>query len=137
MGKINGQNKGKNRARGIDHSENLKVGMFKPGQSGNPKGRPRGARDYITVFREAITKLADQNGATLSEFEEKLLQVGFRKALSGDARFYQDVLDRSYGKAVQRTEITGLDGKDLFDGEQDEKAKKAIDEFTKRNPGKG
>jgi hypothetical protein len=30
--------------------------QFKPGQSGNPKGRPRGAKGEDTIFREVISR---------------------------------------------------------------------------------
>ena len=30
--------------------------QFKPGQSGNPRGRPRGQRNFRTVVKEALKK---------------------------------------------------------------------------------
>jgi hypothetical protein len=32
---------------------------FKPGQSGNPKGRPKGSRNFKTIFMEASKAVAE------------------------------------------------------------------------------
>ena len=30
--------------------------QFKPGQSGNPRGRPKGSKNFATIFAEALKK---------------------------------------------------------------------------------
>lgn len=100
------KNSGKN--KGI---ENLKP--WKEGQSGNPNGRPKGQRDYVTIYREALIKLATLNDKTEEEIENEILSNALLSARKGDYRFYKDILDRLYGTPVSRTEHTGKDGGDL------------------------
>ena len=43
-------------------------GSWKPGQSGNPKGRPRGSKDAITkAFLDTITADFEEHGAAVVE----------------------------------------------------------------------
>ena len=100
------KNSGKN--TGI---ENLKP--WKPGESGNPAGRPKGQRDYATIYREALIKLATLNNKTEEEIENEILSNALLSARKGDYRFYKDILDRLYGTPVSRTELTGKGGSDL------------------------
>jgi len=62
---------------------------FKPGQSGNPKGRPKGVRNFETDVQatlEAPVKVTrDGKPRKLSTQEAALLRLR-EKALSGDAR---------------------------------------------------
>ena len=85
---------------------------FKPGQSGNPKGRPVGSRNYETIYWEAMKKIAESQDKTPEEIEDILIQSGLKNALKGDYRFYQDALDRRHGKPKQSVGIegTGEDG---------------------------
>ncbi len=49
---------------GVGYKRPPKTGQFKPGQSGNPRGRPKGASlksDLASEMREQIT-LRDENG---------------------------------------------------------------------------
>lgn len=62
---------------------------FKPGQSGNPKGRPKGRKNLATIMKEILARpvLVKQNGqehrVTFSEaFVHKLMA----RALEGNAR---------------------------------------------------
>lgn len=90
--------------------DNLKP--FKKGQSGNPNGRPKGQRNYATIYREALIKLADLNDKTPEALEEEMLSKAILSARKGDYRFYKDLLDRLYGKAVQSIDHTTA-GKEL------------------------
>ena len=100
------KNSGKN--TGI---ENLKP--WKPGESGNPAGRPKGQRDYATIYREALIKLATLNNKTEEEIENEILSNALLSARKGDYRFYKDLIDRLYGTPVSRTELTGKGGSEL------------------------
>jgi hypothetical protein len=57
---------------------------FKPGQSGNPAGRPRGARHRVTLAIEAL----------LEGQHEALTQAAIAKALEGDMTAMRLCLDR-------------------------------------------
>ena len=94
-----------NRVRGLK--------PFKKGESGNPNGRPKGQRDYATIYREALIKLATLNDKTEEEIENEILSNALLSARKGDFRFYKDILDRLYGTPVSRTELTGKGGSDL------------------------
>ena len=73
-------------------------------------GRPKGQRNYATIYRAALIKIADANNKTAEEIEEMMEQAGLKKALAGDFAFQKDIKDRLHGKAMQRTELTGKDG---------------------------
>lgn len=78
--------------------ENLKP--FKKGESGNPKGRPP-----MPDLKEALTKLLneEQNGQTALQ---AILKALFKKALAGDVRAAQELLDRGFGKSQQLIDVT-------------------------------
>ena len=62
---------------------------FKPGQSGNPKGRPKGAKGLNTIVRETLGgKLAVRTSEGTRKISkiEAVLQKTLEKALKGDAR---------------------------------------------------
>jgi hypothetical protein len=80
---------------------------FKPGQSGNPKGRPR----KLPQLNDLIdTVLGDEvNGLTAAEaILKKLRQL----AVSGNLKAAEMLLDRAYGKPKQVTDIT-TDGQSI------------------------
>jgi predicted outer membrane protein len=74
---------------------------FKKGESGNPNGRPKGQRNFATIYREAIEKIAASKNMTAEDFEIQLAEQALRKAFNGDTRFYTDTMDRVHGKAQQ------------------------------------
>lgn len=57
---------------------------FQPGQSGNPNGRPKGARNHATVLAEALLD------GEVEEITRKLID----KALEGDSAALRLCLDR-------------------------------------------
>ena len=75
---------------------------FEKGQSGNPKGRPKGARNRLAV---TVDKLM-QADAT------KIVEVALDKAKSGDAAFVRMVLDRIIPPVKDRPVTFDLPGID-------------------------
>lgn len=65
---------------------------FKKGQSGNPNGRPR----KLPILDKL---LADVFG---DDEMEKILKAVYARALKGDTRAAEIILDRGYGKARER-----------------------------------
>lgn len=125
---------GKDKVKSTDKKTDIRLqnlrAPWKKGQSGNPKGHPKGQRNFATIYKEAITQLAKKKGVSVDSLEEMILQVGIAKAMGGDYRFYQDLQDRLNGKPVQRNELTGADGKDLIpDKEAISTADSIIDKF--------
>lgn len=78
--------------------------------SPNPNGRPKGQRNYLTIYREALRKIGETKGMTPEEVEEEMERVGLDKALNGDFAFQRDIKDRVHGKPSQPHELTGKDG---------------------------
>jgi hypothetical protein len=86
---------------------------FKPGQSGNPNGRPKGKRNRSTILKE----LLDMNDQEL-----KMHQAQIEKAIElKDTNAYKAVLDSAYGAPVQQIDnditIKEFDVSKLYNGE--------------------
>ena len=104
---------------------------FKPGESGNVNGRPKGQRDYATIYREALIKLGNSLNKTPDDLELELLQTGLLNAKKGDYRFYKDVLDRVHGTPVNTTKVdhTSLGEKLTSSIDVEDIAKKVAEEI--------
>lgn len=74
-------------------SQNLTktTGKFIKGQSGNPGGRPKGAKNKTTLLREAMQ---DKTDRMLSRAAGDVLQVVIRAAKKGDMAAAKMLLDR-------------------------------------------
>ena len=111
-------NKGKNKG----HANLIPV---KKGEVRNPNGRPKGQRDYATIYKEALIILADKNSTTPEALEAEMVANGALLARKGDYRFYKDVLDRIHGQAVQKIEANV----DFQNEEAIQKANKLIKDY--------
>ena len=81
------------------NEQNLKP--FKKGQSGNPKGRPK-KPDIDQYLIDALND--ERNGITAIE---AIIKTLIAKAVKGDVRAAQELLDRLYGKSNQRVTHAG------------------------------
>jgi hypothetical protein len=106
-------------------AEQLKPYQFKKGQSGNPNGRPKGSKDFDTLFEEALKRIADKNNTDPDKFDIDIVAKGLEMARKGDYRFWKDLLDRRFGKPKESIDHTS-DGKQISNinwiitnGEQD------------------
>ena len=75
-------------------------------KTGGP-GRPPGQRNYATIYREALLKIAEANDKTPEEIENMLEEVGLRQGLKGNFQFWKDVRDRIHGQAKGSVEVSG------------------------------
>lgn len=84
----------------MPNPENVLPHRFPKGKSGNPRGRPR-----IPDLRETLAKvLADEkDGMTALEATLRALRA---KAIRGDVRAAEVLLDRAFGKAGQTVDVT-------------------------------
>lgn len=71
--------------------------LFKPGQSGNPKGRPRGSKNFDTLFKKAIRKIAKEKKLPVKDPEVEMVVRAVIEALEGNYSFFKDLMDRRYG----------------------------------------
>jgi hypothetical protein len=88
--------------------EDLKPIPWKPGQSGNPNGRPKSK-----PITDAIKALLDKDdGKALNA----IAAVAVREALGGNYRYTKEILDRVEGKALEMLDVT-TDGQSLNEHE--------------------
>ena len=77
--------------------------QFQPGQSGNPNGRPKGARNFRTDLRKELSELLSirEEGREISISKQRaLIKRLVASAVSGDARAIATVLSfcaRTFG----------------------------------------
>jgi hypothetical protein len=106
------------RSKDVGYCSPPKGPRFKPGQSGNPKGRPRGSLNLTTALAgelgERIT--VRENGRSLRVSKQlALLKTLIAKALHGDIKAIGTVLTlsaRLFGDADERDE-TPVDREEL------------------------
>lgn len=89
---------------------------FKPGQSGNSAGRPKGIPNTKTRMRrllELTEKIKNPVTGELEEFTimEQLDMQLIAKARMGNLRAYKEIVDRIEGKATQAVDMTSGRGK--------------------------
>lgn len=80
---------------------------WKPGQSGNPNGRPR----KIPALDSLLSKIPE------SDFQ-KVIDALVAKAKKGDVRATEVLLDRSYGKAKQELKVENSQKQVIVIGDQ-------------------
>ena len=87
---------------------------YEKGQSGNPKGRPKGSKNRSTVAKRWLQVEQDLKNPLTSEIEtmsqEELMTLALiKKAREGDTQAYQKLLDSAYGAPVQQVEQTNIE----------------------------
>lgn len=104
--------------------ENLKP--YKKGESGNPNGRPLGARNVSTVLKELLEEIAPDSIKNLSQIKDflKKKKVTNADAIAGnllhkaivekDLSAIKEIIDRTEGKAMQGVELSGKDGGEIL-----------------------
>jgi len=102
--KSSAENSGKNSgARKRGRVENLTPHNFKPGQSGNPGGRPKKTL-LSDASREWLEQIDPKTGKTNAQLAAEM--VG-KKLLEGSAEHYRSMGDRTEGKPPQAITIGG------------------------------
>ena len=98
--------------------------QFKPGQSGNPKGRPKKAFCIPDILR----KISNEEGAGQASKLETIMRVVYRKAAEGDLQACSFIADRMEGKARQFIDMstTNIEA-DPFDGLTTEELREYIE----------
>lgn len=81
-------------------------GTVKKGTVLNPNGRPIGAKNFDTLFKEALKRISDANSKDPDEFDIEIVAKGLESARKGDFRFWKDLLDRRFGKSKESIDHT-------------------------------
>jgi hypothetical protein len=106
-----------------------KAGQFVTGQSGNPKGRPRGSQNVASAFlkiaRERVRVTINGHIRTITKLEAIMLQL-VNKAMAGDVRAAKDVL--TLHTLLERTEESKAQG----EATHDERDEEVLDRLFKR-----
>jgi hypothetical protein len=102
-------------------------GKLLPGQpSLNPKGRPKGSKNFTTKVREALAKIADGKSTTR---EEELIISIINKATGGDSSMAKLIWEQLDGKPVQKNIIANEEGETFKMDVHDEKAVEVVKKF--------
>ena len=94
--------------------------QFKPGQSGNPKGRPKGAKNEATILHEIMIRKVGIQEAGRTRKISVLAAILLRfaeNALKGDAKAATFLLNR-YGRDerdIPHTDGLSQDDRELLD----------------------
>ena len=87
---------------------------FEKGESGNPNGRPKGAKNRSTIAKywlEVNQKLKNpltNQEETMSQ-EDLMTLALIKKAREGDVNAYKALMDSGYGAPVQQIEQTNIE----------------------------
>jgi len=87
-------------------AKDIEKHKFKKGQTGNPNGRPKKLPELSKLMADILGD--EKNGLTTAE---RILKAIEAKALRGDIKAAEMLLDRGYGKPkqTQETNITSSD----------------------------
>ena len=94
----------------MSNKQNIKKHEFKKGQSGNPKGRPKGSKNRSTIARRWLEATRKGKNPLTGEDEiltqEDIITLALiRKAMEGDVAAYKALLDSGYGTAKDTVDI--------------------------------
>lgn len=73
----------------VGYGKPPKTSQFKPGQSGNPKGRPKGARNLDTLMAEeleSLIQIREQGAPVVVSKGHAVIKALIAKAMQGDVR---------------------------------------------------
>jgi hypothetical protein len=106
------------RVESVGYGKPPREHRFKVGNSGNPKGRPKGSLNVATTFAKAIREkvVINENGRrkTISKLEALWKQMA-NKAISGDvaaARLLLQMMQFSDGFVEEHGKASRLDARD-------------------------
>ena len=81
-------------------SVNNNIKFYKKGYSGNPTGRPKGAKNRKTIVRQLLDSIDDE-GITNTEIIIKAL---LKEAKEGNVRAFNVLMDSAFGKVTSQVE---------------------------------
>jgi len=85
----------------VDPLEKIRPYMWKPGQSGNPTGRPKGSISLSARLKRILQLPVKVNGSVLSAdylVADNLIDIAITAAQQGRFPFFKEIIDRVDGK---------------------------------------
>lgn len=83
--------------------------LWKPGQSGNPAGRPRGSKNHITQLKHSL-EIAVREGVRVKDVKD-IMATLVKEAKSGNVQAAKLILDKMISNASGAEEETGTDNR--------------------------
>ena len=71
---------------------------LKKGETANPNGRPKGQRNYSTIYKEALENIAKAQNKTPEQIENMMTEAGIKHSIKGNQKFYAYMMDKIHGK---------------------------------------
>lgn len=84
--------------------------QFKPGQSGNPGGRPK-SKLITRAYQEILERVDEKSGKT---FAEIIAEVVVLAAKDKNLPAVKEITDRTEGRPNQPVELSGVTGVDMM-----------------------
>lgn len=89
------------------------MAKFKKGQSGNPKGRPRGTRNRATIVKKWLETSERVKNPVTGEMQRLQQQdimtlALIKEARKGNVKAYTELMNSAYGKALETIEVTDI-----------------------------
>lgn len=97
---------GEKQVKGVPNSDK---NQFKPGQCGNPKGRPKG-KSLKSVLNELLAEeitIVEAGNKRKMKANEAIALTLIKEALNGNIQAIKEIFDRTEGKARQSVSIEG------------------------------
>jgi hypothetical protein len=79
---------------------------FVKGKSGNPKGRPVGARNRTELWQQIANEPMNYVPSEEEEKHKSIIRVIFKKALSGDMKAAELFIQRVEGNIATKVEVS-------------------------------
>ena len=92
--------------------------QWKPGESGNPKGAPKGPT-LTTLLRKVLEGEIEMKDLETGQYRKitkaELVMIALvKEAVQGNVKAAREILDRLDGKVPQKIGLTGADGESLI-----------------------
>lgn len=86
--------------------QNKHLKPLQKGETANPNGRPKGQRNYATIYRDALIKIANSQGKTPEEIETMMHEAGIKQSIKGNVKFHAYMMDKIHGKTPDIIQAT-------------------------------
>ena len=97
---------GKQPRNKADKAKHLKPHRFKPGQSGNPTGRPKGSYSLVRIMRQMIREPYKGPDAKKGETQgHRIIRAAIEQAAKGNNKHLITLLERLEGKVPDRLSV--------------------------------